>query len=148
MSKRIISSFQEFESLLGQEIGLSEYITITQQQINQFADATNDHQWIHVDPERAAIESPFKNTIAHGYLTVSLLTTLWFSVIDVRNVKLIVNYGIEKLRFSQPVVVNSRVRLRVSLESIANLRGIAKVTVKVILEIEGEKKPAYDGLVT
>ena len=148
MAKRIIKNYQEFEALLGQEIGVSDYITITQEQINKFADATWDHQWIHIDPERAAVESPFQKTIAHGYLTLSMLTYLWFSLVDVRNVKMVVNYGMEKLRFSQPVVVDSRIRARVSLASIANLRGIARIQVKIVLEIEGEKKPAYDCLAT
>ena len=148
MSRRIINNYQEFEALLGKEIGVSEYITITQEQINKFADATIDHQWIHVDPDRAAIESPFGKTIAHGYLTLSMLTYLWFSIVDVRNVKMVVNYGMEKLRFNHPVVVDSRIRAKVSLESIANLRGIARIQVKIILEIEGVKKPAYDCLAT
>ena len=148
MNRIIINNYEEFEAFLGKEIGVSDYITVTQDQINKFADATLDHQWIHTDPERAANESPFKATIAHGYLTVALLTYLWYSLVDVRNVKMIVNYGIEHLRFSQPVLVNSRVRARVFLRSIVNLRGIAKVQVRIVLEIEGAKKSAYDALVT
>jgi acyl dehydratase len=148
MGKTIINNYQEFESYLGKEIGVSEYIQITQEQINKFADATLDYQWIHTDPERAAIESPFKSTIAHGYLTVSLLTYLWYSIVDVRNVKMIVNYGIEKLRFQQPVFVNDKIRARVSLNEIRNLRGIAKVQVKIVVDIEGQNKPAYDAFVT
>lgn len=148
MAKRIINSYQEFEALLGKEIGVSDYITITQEQINKFADATLDYQWIHTDPERAALESPFKSTIAHGYLTVSMLTYLWFNVVDVRNVKMIVNYGIENLRFQQPVLVNDRIRATVSLNEIKNLRGIAKIQVKIVVDIEGQKKTAYDALIT
>ncbi len=148
MAKRIINNYEEFAALLGQEIGVSDYITITQDQINKFADATVDHQWIHIDPERAAVESPFNKTIAHGYLTLSMLTYLWFSIVDIRNVKMVVNYGLDKLRFNQPVVVDSRIRSRVTLDSITNLRGIAKVQVKIIVEIEGNKKPAYDCLAT
>ena len=148
MKKTIINNFEEFESYLGKEIGTSEYITIKQEQIDKFADATLDYQWIHTDPERAAVESPFKSTIAHGYLTVSMLTFLWYSIIEVRNVKMIVNYGIENLRFQQPVLVNDRIRAKVSLESIKNLRGIAKIQVKIVVEIEGQNKPAYDALVT
>jgi acyl dehydratase len=148
MGKAIINNYEEFESYLGKEIGTTEYIQITQEQIDKFADATLDFQWIHTNPERAATESPFKSTIAHGYLTLSMLTYLWFSIVDVRNVKMIVNYGIEKLRFQQPVLVNDKIRAIVSLEDIRNLRGIAKITVKIILEIEGQKKPAYDTLVT
>lgn len=148
MSKRIINSYEEFEAILGKVIGVSEYITITQDQINKFADATLDFQWIHTDPERAAVESPFKSTIAHGYLSVSMLTYLWYSIIEVRNVKMIVNYGIESLRFQQPVLVNDQIRATVSLHEIKNLRGIAKVTVKIIVDIKGQRKPAYDALAT
>jgi acyl dehydratase len=148
MAKRIINNYAEFEALQGQLIGVSDYITITQEQINKFADATLDFQWIHTDPERAATESPFKTTIAHGYLTVSMLTYLWYNVVDVRNVKMIVNYGIDNLRFQQPVLVNDRIRATVSLHEIKNLRGIAKVTVKIIVDIEGQKKPAYEVLAT
>lgn len=148
MKKTIINNYEDFESYLGKEIGTSEYVEITQEQINKFADATLDYQWIHTDPERAAKESPFKSTIAHGYLTVSLLTYLWYQIVDVRNVKMIVNYGIEKLRFQQPVMVNDKIRAKVSLNDIRNLRGIAKIQVKIVVEIEGQKKPAYDALVT
>ncbi len=148
MGKTIINNYEDFESFLGKELGVSEYVTITQEQIDQFAEATLDHQWIHTDPERAAKESPFKSTIAHGYLTVSLLTYLWHRIVDVRNVKMIVNYGLENLRFQQPVLVNDRIRARVSLHDIRNLRGIAKIQVKIVVEIEGQKKPAYDALAT
>ncbi|HDR51628.1 MAG TPA: MaoC family dehydratase [Mariniphaga anaerophila] len=148
MEKTIITSYEEFEAFLGKEIGTSEYIHITQEQIDKFADATLDYQWIHTDPERAAKESPFKSTIAHGYLSLSMLTYLWYSIVDVRNVKMIVNYGIEKLRFQQPVLVNDKIRARVYLNDIRNLRGIAKIQVKIIVDIEGQKKPAYDALVT
>jgi acyl dehydratase len=148
MEKTIINNYEEFESYLGKEIGVSEFQEITQDQIDKFAEATLDFQWIHTDPERAKKESPFKSTIAHGYLTVSLLTNMWYQIVDVRNVKMIVNYGIEKLRFQQPVMVNDKIRARVSLNDIRNLRGIAKIQVKIVVEIEGEKKPAYDALVT
>ncbi|HNX80100.1 MAG TPA: MaoC family dehydratase [Prolixibacteraceae bacterium] len=144
MERRIVNGYEDFEALTGQLLGISDYITITQEQINSFAEATLDHQWIHTDPERAALESPFKATIAHGYLTISLLTYLWFNLMDVRNVKMIVNYGIENLKFNQPVVVNSQVRARMMLESAVNLRGITKIKVNVVLEIEGNKKPAYE----
>lgn len=147
MERRIINNYEEFEALAGKIIGVSDYITITQEQINKFADATLDYQWIHTDPERAAKESPFKTTIAHGYLTLSMLTYLWFNVVDIRNVKMVVNYGIENLRFQQPVLVNDRIRATVSLNDIKNLRGVTKVQVKIIVEIEGQKKPAYEALV-
>lgn len=142
-----INNYEEFESYLGKEIGKSDYVQITQEQINKFADATLDYQWIHTDPERAAVESPFKTTIAHGYLSLSMLTYLWYQVVKVNNVKMIVNYGIENLRFQQPVKVNDKIRATVFLKSIKNLRGIAKIQVKIIVDIQGEKKPAYDALV-
>ena len=145
MSRITVNSFKEFEALVGKEIGVSDYFLITQERINQFADATQDHQWIHCDVERAKEESPFKNTIAHGYLTLSLLPHLWGQIIEVNNIKLMVNYGIESLRFGLPVIVNSRIRLRVSLDSIVNLRGVSKTVIRAVLEIEGEKKPAFDG---
>jgi len=148
MAQRIINSYEEFEALLGKEIGVSEYIQISQEQIDKFAEATLDFQWIHTDPKRAAKDSPFKSTIAHGYLTVSMLTYLWYQIVEVRNVKMIVNYGIEKLRFQQPVMVNDKIRATVSLHDIKNLRGIARIQVKIVVDIKGQKKPAYDALVT
>ncbi|MDH6313316.1 acyl dehydratase [Parabacteroides sp. PFB2-10] len=142
-----INSYKEFESYLGQEIGVSDYLTITQEQINLFADATLDHQWIHVDVEKAKAESPFQNTIAHGYLTLSVLPYLWAQIAKVNNVKSLINYGIEKLKFNQPVIVGSEIRLRVKLQSIVNLRGVAKVEMKATMEIKDSKKSAFDAIV-
>ena len=147
MSKIIINSYKELEAFLGKEIGVSGYHTITQEQINKFAEATLDYQWIHVDSERAVKESPFKTTIAHGYLTISLLTYLWLQIVDVRNVKMMVNYGIENLKFNQSVPVNSKVRLRASLEAIKDLRGITRAHMKAVLEIEGNPKPAFEAII-
>lgn len=141
----IIHNHAEFESYLGNELGTSDWHTIDQQQINQFADATLDHQWIHTDPERAKNEGPFGGTIAHGYLTVSLLPYFWHQIADVQNLKMEINYGIESMKFSQPVVVDSRVRLIAKLSAILNLRGVTKATIGVTMEIEGQKKPAYVG---
>jgi acyl dehydratase len=143
----IIRNYAEFEALLGREIGVSGWHTITQKQIDQFADATIDHQWIHTDPERAEKESPFKATIAHGYLTVSLLPYFWHQIADVQNLKMQINYGIDNIKFSQPVLVNTRVRLTAKLAAIINLRGVTKATIAVEMEIEGQKKPAYTGAV-
>ena len=145
MNKVIISSFNELEKLIGQELGISEYHEFTQEQINLFADATIDHQWIHVDKARAKAESPFGDTIAHGYLTLSMLPHLWCQIVDVQNLKLQVNYGIEKFKFNQPVLVNSRVRLVARVINAVNLRGVTKANIGVKLEIEGNKKPAYEG---
>lgn len=140
-----IHNYNEFEALLGQEIGTSGWHTITQQQINQFAEATIDHQWIHTDEERAKNEGPFGATIAHGYLTVSLLPYFWHQIADVQNLKMEINYSIDNIKFAQPVKVDSRVRLIAKLASIVNLRGITKAAIGVTMEIEGEKKPAYTG---
>jgi len=147
VDKIIINNYKELEAFLGKEIGVSDYHTISQEQINKFADATLDYQWIHVDPERAKTESPFKTTIAHGYLTLSLLTYLWLQIVDVRNVKLMVNYGIESLKFNQSVPVNSRVRLRTRLDAIKDLRGITRAHMKATFEIEGNNKPAFEAVI-
>ncbi|MFM8346850.1 MAG: MaoC family dehydratase [Bacteroidota bacterium] len=142
----VISSFSEFETWIGKELGVSDYLPITQERINKFADATLDHQWIHTDPARAATESPFKSTIAHGYLTVSVIPYLWEQIADIRNVRMLINYGMEKMRFNQPVLVNDKVRLRVKLINIANLRGIAKAELEITMEIKDRPKPAFTGV--
>ena len=144
MNQIIINNFDEFSQYVGKELGTYDYIKITQDQIDRFADATHDHQWIHTDPERAKTESPFKATIAHGYLNLSLLPYLWNQIIDVRNSKLTVNYGIEKLKFMQAVTVNSEVRCRASLKSLVNLRGTTKAEIFATLEIKDSKKPALE----
>lgn len=148
MEKIQIKSFADFESYVGQSMGTSNWLTITQSQIDKFADATIDHQWIHLDAERAKTESPFKKTIAHGYLTVSLLPYFWDQVVSIENVKMQVNYEIESLRFNEPVLVDSEVRLHVTLLSLKNLRGITKAQLKVKMEIKDTKKPAYEGVIT
>ena len=144
MSPRIINGLEEFQALLGQEIGVSDYLTITQEQINQFAESTGDHQWIHVDEERCKTESPFKTTIAHGYLNLSVLPHLWEQIVEVRNSRLTVNYGIDKLKFMQAVTVGSHVRVRAKLSSLVNLRGTSKAEIHAVLEIEDSKKPAFE----
>lgn len=144
MSKLIINSYQDFEQYVGKELGVSDYLKITQERINLFAEATLDYQWIHVDVERAKVESPFKSTIAHGYLMVSILPYLWDQIIEVNNIKMLINYGIEKLKFNQPVVAGNEVRLRVKLDSFVNLRGIAKAEIKVVLEIKDSPKSALE----
>lgn len=145
MSKTIINSFSDFEKHIGKELGVSDYHKISQKQINQFADATLDYQWIHTDVERAKKESKFGNTIAHGYLTLSLLPYLWDQIIEVNNILMLVNYGINELKFNQPVVVENEVRLKATLKDIKNLRGVAKTEIKVRLEIKDNKKPAFEG---
>lgn len=139
-----IGSHEEFATYIGKEVGVSDYHKITQEQINLFADATLDHQWIHVDTEKAG-KGQFGATIAHGYLTLSLLPHLWGQVIQVENVKSMINYGIEKLKFNQPVLVNSEVRIRVKLMSLVDLRGISKAELNVVMEIKDCPKSAYEG---
>ena len=142
----VIHTYDEFAAYLGKELGASEWLLVDQERINMFADATLDHQWIHVDTERAQRESAYHSTIAHGYLTMSLIPHLWNQIIDVRNIDMQVNYGMDKMRFGQPVVTGSRVRLVTKLYNIADLRGICKVEIDFKVEIEGERKPALSGI--
>lgn len=146
MEKVVISSYEDFEKLVGQRIGVSDYVELPQERINLFADATLDHQWIHVDTERAKVESPFHSTIAHGYLTLSMLPYLWGQIIEVNNLKMMINYGMEKMKFGQAVLSGQRIRLVADLQSLANLRGVAKAEIKFAIEIEGEKKKALEGV--
>ncbi len=145
MSKLVIRSHAEFAEYTGQELGVSDYLKIEQDRVNAFAEATIDHQWIHTDPERAKKEGGFGGTIAHGYLTISLLPYLWEQIAEFRNIKMMINYGIEKFKFGQPVLVGDEVRLKVSLTSLADLRGISKCMLKVKLEIKDRPKPAFIG---
>lgn len=145
MNPITIGSFEDFEKFIGQDLGVSDYHPIAQEQINKFADATLDHQWIHIDPERAKSEGAFGDTIAHGYLTLSLVPYLWEQIIQVKNLKMMVNYGIENLRFAQAVLVNNEVRLNAHLKNVVNLRGTVKAEVDVKLEIKDQRKPAFTG---
>lgn len=145
MEKLVINSYEEFAAHLGEELGVSDWMEIDQDRINRFADATLDHQWIHVDEERARNESPYGSTIAHGYLTLSLLPHLWEQILQVNNIKMLVNYGIEKMRFIQVVPTGSRIRLVAKLYNISNLRGICKTEISFKIEIENQRKPALEG---
>jgi len=147
MAKTVINSLQEFASLEGKTLNYSGYMKITQDQINKFADATMDHQWIHIDEERAKKESLFGSTIAHGYLTLSILPPLWDEIIEVNNVKMLVNYGIDNFKFSEAVRVNDEVRLTVKVMKVQDLRGICKAEMQATLEIKDRKKPAYVGTI-
>ena len=148
MNPVIINNYEDFEKLLGKEIGTSDYIQVTQERINMFADATLDHQWIHVDEERCKTESPFHQTIGHGYLTLSLLPHLWEQIIQVNNLERLVNYGMDKMKFGQAVKSGQRIRMVVDLETINNLRGISKLELHFVIEIEGERKNALEGVAT
>ena len=148
MERLVINSYNEFAAHLGKELGHSDWVLIDQDRINMFADATLDHQWIHVDVKRAKAESPYKSTIAHGYLTLSLLPYLWNQIVEVNNIKMLVNYGMDKMKFGKPVLTGSRVRLVPTLHKIENLRGICKTEIAFKIEIENEHKPALEGIAT
>ena len=148
MSKVVINNYEDFAAMLGKNIGVSDYVELTQERINLFADATLDHQWIHVNPEKAAVESPFKTTIAHGYLTLSMLPYLWNQIIEVNNLKMMVNYGMDKMKFGQAVKSGESIRLVADLLSIANLRGTVKAEIKFAIEIKDQKKKALEGVAT
>lgn len=146
MAQLVINSYEEFEKYVGQELGVSDYVELPQERINLFADATLDHQWIHVDTEKAAQESPFKSTIAHGYLTLSMLPHLWNQIIEVHNLKMMINYGMDKMKFGQAVLAGQSIRLRTTLQSLQNLRGTTKAEIKFKIEIKDQKKPALEGV--
>ena len=148
MSKLVINSYDEFEAHVGQVIGTSDWLEVPQERINLFADATLDHQWIHVDTERAAVESPFKSTIAHGYLTLSMLPHMWNQIIQVNKLKMMVNYGMDKMKFGQAVLSGQSIRLVADLHSIENLRGVTKAQIKFTIEIKDARKPALTGIAT
>ena len=127
---------------LGLEVAVSDWVTITQERINLFAEATGDHQWIHIDPERAANESPFGTTIAHGFLTLSLVPYLKGECIEFTGVKMGVNYGTNRVRFMAPVKVNSKLRGRFKLMSVEPIKGGVQMVWECTLELEGLEKPA------
>lgn len=136
------SSIQELQVFKGREAGPSDWHQITQREVNLFADATGDHQWIHVDPERARRESPFGGPVAHGFLTLSLLPMLTEQITQVNGVKTRVNYGLNKVRFTNPVPVDAKVRIRAVLQDVDDEgNGVAKVAWLVTFEIEGGAKP-------
>lgn len=138
---KIINGLEELKSLVGQEIGVSDWLLIDQERINAFADATGDHQWIHINAEMAA-KSPFGSTIAHGFLTLSLMPMLMDQIWKLEGVRMGVNYGTNKVRFTAPVPVNSKVRLRAQLEKVDDIPGGAQIINKSTFEIEGQNKPA------
>ena len=127
--------------LVGREVGASEWLEVSQERVNQFAEATEDRQWIHTEPERAARESPFGGTIAHGFLTLSLLSELGRTALSVGGVRMGINYGLNRVRFVSPVPAGSRIRGRFTLEALKEMSGGAEVTWKVTVEREGGDKP-------
>jgi acyl dehydratase len=135
-----VHGLDELAALAGTTLGPTGWHEVTQDQVNTFADATGDHQWIHTDPERAAA-GPFGSTIAHGYLTLSLIIPLWSDLLDLRDIRTRVNYGLNKVRFPAPVPVGSKVRARVTLKDVEEVAGGLQNTLAVTIEREGGDKP-------
>jgi acyl dehydratase len=143
MPTRVIQGINELKSLVGQEVGTSDWLEVTQSRINDFANATEDHQWIHIDVERARTDSPFHTTIAHGFLTLSLLPHLAAQAVKVEgDFKMGINYGLNRLRFVSPVPAGSRLRARFTLQSVEDFQGGNQITWSVTAETEGGQKPA------
>ncbi|MDN5930964.1 MAG: MaoC family dehydratase [Pseudonocardia sp.] len=138
---RVFDGVDDLRAAVGTQLGTGDWVTIEQQQIDVFADATDDHQWIHVDPDKAE-DGPFGTTIAHGFLTLSLLSSLVAKVFAVENTKMGVNYGLNRVRFTSPVPVGSKVRANVELTDVTDVTGGVQVATKVTVEIEGSERPA------
>lgn len=137
----LVVDFDKVLTLAGTDLGCTDYRDITQEQVNLFADATDDHQWIHVDPERAK-DGPFGAPIAHGFLTLSLLIPLWGELFDVDGATTKVNYGLDRVRFTSPVKVGSRVRLQATIAEVTEVKGGVQIKVSNTIEIEGQERPA------
>jgi acyl dehydratase len=142
MAKRVIQGLEGLRSLLGQHLGVSSWVTITQERIDAFAAGTGDFQWIHCDPERCRTQSPYGTTVAHGFLTLSLCNCLVQEIFDVEGVSMILNYGVNRVRFPTPVRAESRVRMSCDLIGLKETRGSVQATFKQTFEVEGEPKPA------
>jgi len=136
----IVNGIDELKAKAGEHLGHSEWLEVSQDRINTFADATDDHQWIHTDPERAAA-GPYGTTIAHGYLTLSLLIPLWSELLEVRGVKMNINYGLNKVRFPAPVPVGSKIRLGATLAAVNDIPGGTEAVVDAVIERAGGDKP-------
>ena len=139
--ERVVKTVAELKELVGQEIGVGDWVEITQERVNLFADATGDHQYIHVDPERAA-RTFFGGTIAHGYLTLSLLPHLMMETLDVQGGRMSINYGLNRVRFAAPVRSGDRIRMRFTLAELEDIPGCIRLTWHALVEIEGQHKPA------
>jgi acyl dehydratase len=126
---------------VGQDLGESDWVAVTQERIQAFADATGDHQWIHVDPDRAAAETPFGSTIAHGFLTLSLISALMRNALAIGGLRMTLNYGLNRVRFVSPVPAGARIRARIALGSVTDVEGGAQATWNITVEREGGDKP-------
>ena len=142
MSKKIINSPKEFKEIIGQSLGTTAWKLVTQKEIDSFANATEDYQWIHVDKEKVIKNSPFKKTIAHGYYSLSLIPKFVNEIWECKNLKLILNYGAEKIRFISPVICNSFIRANIIVLDAKDYKGGILLSSKVTIEIKSQKKPA------
>jgi len=140
MSNTVVN-FEDLPGLVGKDLGYTDYREITQAQINTFADATDDHQWIHTDVEKAK-DGPFGAPIAHGFLTLSLVIPLWSELFDVEGVKTKVNYGLDRVRFTNPVKAGSKVRMHSTISEVTEVKGGVQIKTNNTIEIEGEERPA------
>ena len=138
----VVQGPEGLQARVGEHLGYSEWREITQEQVNLFADATGDHQWIHIDPERARRESPFGGPVAHGFLTLSLVPVLMAEVLRVEGVRLAVNYGSNRVRFPAPVPVGSRLRLGATLTTVEEIAGGIQAVIETVFEVEGAAKPS------
>lgn len=142
MAVRVIQGLEEFRTLVGQTLGTSDWFDVTQERVDSFADGTGDHQWIHCDPERARRESPYGTTVAHGFLTLSLCNALVQQIFLIEGLKMMLNYGLNRVRFPTPVRVGSRVRMTTELVELKETRAGTQATCKHTFEVEGEARPA------
>ena len=147
MAITTIKNIEHFLSFEGKCLGRSEWLTINQDVINHFADSTFDHQWIHVDAERAKTDSPYQTTIAHGYLTLSLIPHFLDEIMEVKNLKQLVNYSVEKMVFRSAVPVNSKLRMTATLKSAKDLGDICKASIHCTFEVEGKVEPVLEGTI-
>jgi len=142
MAKLVLKNVAALKEYLGKELGVSDWHLVTQDEINMFADATGDHQWIHVDVERAKKESPYKGPIAHGYYTLSLAPVLVGQIFEVQEKKMGINYGTEKVRFPAPVPIGKKVRAKAELSSLKEVKGGVQANIQLTFEVEDQPKPA------
>ena len=142
MAKTVIKGVDELKTMAGKELGVSDWLDVTQEAINMFAESTHDHQWIHIDVDRCKKESPWGQTIAHGYYTISLAPYLLGQIVEVEGVQMGINYGINKLRFPSPVKVGKKVRARAEIVDVSDVANGVQAVIKMTFEIDGEDKPA------
>lgn len=142
MAKTLIDGVAGLKGLVGKELGVSEWREMTYEAIRRFADVTGDHQWIHVDREKIARQSPFKKPIAHGYFTIALIGGLFFELVEVRNVGMVINYGLNKVRFPAPLKEGQRYRLRAALGEVKDIANGAEGSIAATIEVQDEAKPA------